>query len=209
MAKGILGRKVGMTRIFDENGAAVPVTAIEAGPCVVVQKKLREKDGYNAIQLGFGSKPEHKVTKPVRGHFRRAGVSPVRFLREIRVDDPDKYELGQTVNVDIFQEGEFVDVTGRTIGKGFSGVVKRWNFQRGPMSHGSMYHRRVGSLGATDPQRVFKGRKLPGRLGAERVTIKRLKVMKVDPDKNLILVKGSVPGTRGSLLTIKESAKKG
>ncbi|HHY98478.1 MAG TPA: 50S ribosomal protein L3 [Firmicutes bacterium] len=210
MAKGILGKKVGMTRIFDENGVITPVTAIEAGPCQIVQKKTRDRDGYDAIQLGFGTRSQAAITKPVRGHLKKAGIEqPVRYLKEIRVDNPDQYNVGQTIKADIFQEGEMVDVTGTTIGKGFTGVVKRWNFNRGPMSHGSMYHRRVGSLGATDPQRVFKGRRMPGRMGAERVTIQKLRIVKVDPEKNLILVKGSVPGTRGSLLTIRESVKKG
>ncbi|HHV61740.1 MAG TPA: 50S ribosomal protein L3 [Firmicutes bacterium] len=208
MPKGILARKLGMTRVFDADGNAVPVTVVEAGPCVVVQKKTKETDGYNAIQLGMGEKRERLFTRAVRGHFKKAGLKPTRYLREIRTDDVEQFQVGQEIKADIFKEGDSVDVTGTSLGKGFSGVVKRWNFRRGPMSHGSMYHRRVGSLGATDPARVFKGRRLPGRLGGERVTVQNLKVVKVDPDRNLLLVRGAVPGRRGGLLIVKESIKK-
>ncbi|NPV54067.1 MAG: 50S ribosomal protein L3 [Firmicutes bacterium] len=208
MPKGILARKLGMTRVFDSDGNAVPVTVVEAGPCIIVQKKTRETDGYNAIQLGMGEKRERLFTRAVRGHFKKAGLKPTRYLKEIRTDDAEQFQVGQEVKADIFKEGDSVDITGTSLGKGFSGVVKRWNFRRGPMSHGSMYHRRVGSLGATDPARVFKGRRLPGRLGGERVTIQNLKVVKVDADRNLLLVRGAVPGRRGGLLIVKESIKK-
>lgn len=207
MAKGILGKKLGMTQIFTDDGHAIPVTVIEAGPCVVVQKKAMEKDGYYAIQLGFGDIRERLVNKPDMGHFKRHKVRPVRYLREFRASEDLPHEVGSEIKADIFSEGDLVDITGTSIGKGFAGAIKRWNFRRGPMSHGSMYHRRPGALGATGPARVLKGRKLPGRLGGERVTIQNLKVVKVDPERNLILVKGSVPGRRGSLLIIREAVK--
>lgn len=207
MPKGILGRKLGMTQVFGDDGEVIPVTAIEAGPCVVVQKKTKDNDGYTAIQLGFEDIRESLLTKPERGHFKRAHVKPKRYLREIRVKDDSPYDVGAEIKVDIFNKGDRVDVVGTSLGKGFAGVIKRWNFRRGPMAHGSMYHRRVGSLGATDPARVFKGRKLPGRMGAKRVTIQNLEVVKVDPERNLLLVKGSVPGRRGGLLLVKEAVK--
>ncbi|WP_027718595.1 50S ribosomal protein L3 [Desulfovirgula thermocuniculi] len=207
MPKGILGRKVGMTQIFTEAGEAVPVTVIEAGPCVVVQKKTPERDGYSAIQLGFGAVSEKRVNKPLKGHFARAGVRPVRFLREIRVDNVEEYQVGQEIRADIFSVGEKVDVTGTSKGHGFAGGIKRHGFQRGPMAHGSKYHRRPGSLGAKGPARVFKGRKLPGHYGVERVTVQNLEVMRVDPERNLLAVKGSVPGPRGGLLLIREAVK--
>jgi len=207
MPKGILGRKIGMTQIFTEDGKAVPVTVIEAGPCVVVQKKTLANDGYNAIQLGFGEIKENKVNKPLKGHFIRASVKPVRYLRELRVENIDAFEVGQEIKADIFAPGEKVDVSGLTKGKGFAGGIKRHGFHRGPMAHGSKYHRRPGSLGAKGPARVFLGRKLPGRLGMERVTIQNLEVVKVDPDRNLLAIKGAVPGIKGSLLIIKEAVK--
>lgn len=207
MAKGILGKKLGMTQVFTDDGHAIPVTVIEAGPCVVVQKKAMEKDGYYAIQLGFGDIRERLVNKPDMGHFKRHKVRPVRYLREFRASEDLPHEVGSEIKADIFSEGDLVDITGTSIGKGFAGAIKRWNFRRGPMSHGSMYHRRPGALGATGPARVLKGRKLPGRLGGERVTIQNLKVVKVDPERNLMLVKGSVPGRRGSLLIIREAVK--
>lgn len=196
-----------MTQIFTDDGHAIPVTVIEAGPCVVVQKKAMEKDGYYAIQLGFGDIRERLVNKPDMGHFKRHKVRPVRYLREFRASEDLPHEVGSEIKADIFSEGDLVDITGTSIGKGFAGAIKRWNFRRGPMSHGSMYHRRPGALGATGPARVLKGRKLPGRLGGERVTIQNLKVVKVDPERNLMLVKGSVPGRRGSLLIIREAVK--
>lgn len=206
MAKGILGKKIGMTQIFNSEGRAVPVTVIEAGPCVVVQKKSVATDGYDAIQLGFAEKKERLTNKPMKGHFNKAGVKPLRFLREIRVDSVDNYDLGQEIKADVFSEGEFVDVTGTSKGKGFAGVIKRWNFNRAAMSHGSMYHRRSGSLGATDPGRVFKGRKLPGRLGGVKTTVQGLQIAKVDPERNLLLIKGAVPGANGSFVVIKKTA---
>jgi large subunit ribosomal protein L3 len=208
MKKGILGKKHGMTQIFDEKGDVIPVTVIEAGPCVVVQKKTEDKDGYNAIQVGFGDISEKKINKPLLGHFKKAGVSPKKYLRELRLDDISDYNVGTEIRVDIFKPGDRVDVTGISKGKGFAGVIKRYGARRGPMSHGSKYHRRVGSMGATtDPGRTLKGKKMPGRMGGERVTIKNLEVVKVDPELNLLVVKGSVPGPKGSLLIIKDSVK--
>lgn len=209
MAKGILGKKVGMTQVFNARGQLIPVTVVEAGPCVVVQRKTEENDGYTAIQLGLEEKREKLVNKPLKGHFAKAGVKPLRFLREIRLsaEEGEQYQVGQVLQADLFKEGEKVDVIGASKGKGFAGVVKRYGFNRGPMAHGSMYHRRPGSLGATDPARVFKGRRLPGRMGGERVTVQGLEVVKVDPEKNLLLIKGAVPGRRGALLLVKEAVK--
>ncbi|MCL6638756.1 MAG: 50S ribosomal protein L3 [Firmicutes bacterium] len=207
MPKGILGKKVGMTQIFNEQGLAIPVTVIEAGPCIVVQKKTPEKDGYSAIQVGFGEKKERLVNKPAKGHFAKAGVKPVRFLREFRVDNADAFQVGQEILADVFAEGEKVDVIGTTKGRGFSGGIKRHGFHRGPMAHGSKYHRRPGSLGAKGPARVYKGRKLPGQYGAERVTMQNLEVIKVDPARNLLAVRGAVPGPRGGLVIVKETVK--
>ncbi|GAW90910.1 50S ribosomal protein L3 [Calderihabitans maritimus] len=205
--KGILGRKLGMTQIFNEEGHAVPVTVIEAGPCVVIQKKTTAVDGYDAVQLGFIPKKEKAVNKPLRGHFAKAGVKPFKYLREFRVDNIDEYEVGQEIKVDIFNPGEKVDVVGTSKGKGFAGGIKRHGFHRGPMSHGSKYHRRPGALGAKGPARVFKGRKLPGRAGGERVTVQNLEVVKTDPEKNLLLVKGAVPGPKKGLVMIKSAVK--
>lgn len=208
MPKGILGRKIGMTQIFTEKGLAIPVTVVEAGPCIVIQKKTPEKDGYNAIQIGFGAKRERLFSKPVKGHFAKAGLRPVRFLRELRVEDPGAYEVGQEIKADIFAQGEKVDVVGITKGKGFAGGIKRHGFHRGPMTHGSKYHRRPGSLGAKGPARVYKGRKLPGHLGTERVTVQNLEVIKVDTDRNLLAIKGALPGPKGGLLMVKPTTKK-
>jgi LSU ribosomal protein L3P len=208
MKKGILGKKLGMTQVFTEDGTVVPVTVVEAGPCVVTQIKTREKDGYDAIQIGFGNIREKLVNKPLKGHFEKGGVSPKRYLREFKFENTSEYQVGNEIKADIFTEGDRVDVTGRTKGKGFAGAIKRWNQHRGPMRHGSKYHRGPGSLGSgTSPGRVFKTKKLPGRLGNERVTIQNLEVVKADPEKNLLLIKGSVPGPKGSLLIIKESVK--
>jgi len=207
--KGILGRKLGMTQIFDEDGTVIPVTVIKAGPCVVVQKRTPERDGYAAVQLGFEEVREKVLNKPLLGHFARHQVKPMRFLREIRLDpeELDNYEVGQEIRVDIFSPGEYVDVRGTSKGKGFAGGIKRHGFQRGPMSHGSKYHRRPGSLAAKGPARVFKGRKLPGRMGGATVTVQNLKVVKVVPEHNLMLVKGAVPGPRQGLLVIKNSRR--
>ncbi|MGE5529638.1 MAG: 50S ribosomal protein L3 [Patescibacteria group bacterium] len=208
MAKGILGRKVGMTQYFSPDGKLTPVTVVQAGPCQVVQKKTVATDGYEAVQLSFGERRERLLTKAVRGHFAKTGAKPARYLREIRLEEGDpSFEVGQEIRADIFREGEYVDVTGISKGKGFAGVVKRWNFNRAPMAHGSMYHRRTGSLCATDPARVFKNRKLPGRLGAERVTVQRLQIVKVDAERNVLLVKGALPGAKGGLVTIRQSVK--
>ncbi|GFN23047.1 MAG: 50S ribosomal protein L3 [Thermoanaerobacteraceae bacterium] len=207
MQKGILGRKLGMTQVFDEAGRVVPATVIQAGPCVVVQKKTVERDGYEALQVGFEPIPESRVNKPLRGHFARAKVKPFRFLRELRLANTAEYQVGQEIRADIFQPGDHVDVTGISKGKGFAGGIKRHGFRRGPMAHGSKYHRRPGSLAAKGPARVFKGRKLPGRTGGERVTVLNLEVIKSDPERNLLLVKGAVPGPRRGLLIIKNSVK--
>ncbi len=207
MAKGILGKKLGMTQIFTEEGKVVPVTVIEAGPCVIVQKKTVENDGYNAIQVGFGEKRENLINKPLKGHFVKGNVKPSRYLKEFRVEDIEQYEVGQQINADLFTAGEFVDVVGTSKGKGFAGGIKRHGFHRGPMAHGSKYHRRPGSLGAKGPARVFKGRKLPGRTGSDRVTVQNLEIVKIDLDRNLLVIKGAVPGPKNSLLMVKSSVK--
>ena len=208
MKKAIIGKKVGMTQIFDEKGNVIPVTVIEAGPCSVVQVKTVETDGYDAIQLGFGSVKEKKLNKPEKGHFTKVKVTPTKHLREFRVDDVSSVKVGDEIKADIFTAGETVDIQGTTKGKGFQGVIKRHGQSRGPMGHGSMYHRRPGSMGSTStPGRVFKGKKLPGHMGCVTVTIQNLKVVKVDPERNILLIKGAVPGVKGSLLTIKEAVK--
>lgn len=207
MDKAIIGKKLGMTQMFTETGELIPVTAILAGPCPVIQVKGLERDGYQAVQVGFDTIPERKLNKPARGHFAKANVAPHRILREFRLTDAAKYQVGDKIAVDIFKLGEAVDVTGISRGKGFAGAIKRWGFHRGPMSHGSKYHRGVGSLQARDAARVFKGRKMPGHLGAVRRTVQNLEVVKVDMEQNLLLVKGSVPGAKGSIVTIKNSVK--
>ncbi|MBM7865891.1 50S ribosomal protein L3 [Heliobacterium gestii] len=205
--KGLLGRKIGMTQVFADNGVAVPVTVVQAGPCVVVQKKTMEKDGYEAVQIGFGDVREKLLNKPKKGHLKNAGVRLVRVLREIKVDSMDEYKVGQELKADVFTAGEYVDVVGTSKGKGFAGGIKRHNFKRGPMKHGSKYHRRPGSAGAKGPARIFKGRKMPGRLGNERVTVQKLQVFRVDAERNLLLIKGAVPGPKRGLLLIKNSVK--
>ena len=208
MKKGLIAKKVGMTQVFDEKGKVIPVTVIEAGPCVVSQVKTVETDGYNSIQLGFGAIKETKVNKPNKGHFTKANVTPRKHLREFRVDSIENIKVGDELKADIFEVGEKIDIQGTTKGKGFQGVIKRHGQHRGPMGHGSMYHRRPGSMGPTStPGRVFKGKKLPGHMGVETVTIQNLQVVKVDMDKNVILVKGSVPGAKGAILKIKSSVK--
>lgn len=207
MSKGILGKKIGMTQIFTPEGRVVPVTVIEAGPCPVVQKKTVATDGYNAIQLGFSVLRESLSNKPRKGHFQKASLKPMRYVREFRISDVESFEIGQEVKVDLFTVGDKIDVVGTSKGKGFAGMIKRHHASRGPMAHGSKYHRRTGSLGAKGPARVFKGRKLPGRMGGERVTIQNLEVVRVDADKNLILIKGAVPGANKSLLILKPSVK--
>ncbi len=209
MKKAIIGRKVGMTQIFDETGAVIPVTVIECGPCPVVQVKTVETDGYNAVQLGFGEVKEIKVNKPKKGHFSKASVKPTKHLREFRLEDITTVKVGDEIKVDTFEAGEAVDIQGITKGKGFQGVIKRHGQSRGPMGHGSMYHRRPGSMGpCSTPGRVFKGKKLPGHMGVDTVTIQNLIIIRVDSDKNAILVKGSVPGNKGSILKINDSVKK-
>lgn len=207
--KGILGKKVGMTQIFDENGTVIPVTLIEAGPCFVTQKKTMEVDGYNAIQLGFGDVPEKRLTQPVNGHLKRAGVSPVKYLREFRVEDPGAYEEGQQIDVSVFNVGDKVDVTGTSKGKGFAGVVKRHGFRGGPKTHGqSDRWRAPGSVGAgSTPGRIFKGVRMAGRMGNQRVTVQNLRIALVDPDKNLLGIRGAVPGAKHGLVIISEAVK--
>ena len=208
MKKAIIGKKVGMTQIFDESGKVIPVTVIEAGPCVIAQVKTVESDGYNAIQLGFGDVKESKVNKPEKGHFAKANLKAKKHLREFRVDEVESYKVGDEIKADTFEKGDKIDVQGTSKGKGFQGVIKRHGQSRGPMGHGSMYHRRPGSMGPTStPGRVFKGKKLPGHMGVDTVTIQNLEVVRVDLDKNVILVKGSVPGCKGAILKIKNSVK--
>lgn len=207
MEKGILGKKLGMTQVFLADGKVVPVTVVEAGPCVVIQKKTVESDGYNAVQVGFDTVKEKHVNKPLKGHFSKHQAKPTRYLREFRLDTIDNMNVGDEIKVDIFAEGELVDVTGISRGKGFAGAIKRWNFHRGPESHGSKYHRRSGSLGFRRAGRVVKGRKNAGHLGVERVTIQGLRVVRVDGERNLLLIKGAVPGAKGSLITVRDSVK--
>ena len=208
MKKALIGKKVGMTQIFDENGVVIPVTVIEAGPCVVAQVKTLEKDGYEAIQLGFGEVKEKKVNKPEKGHFTKANIKPLKHLREFKLDSIEGIKVGDELKADIFAVGDKIDVQGTSKGKGFQGVIKRHGQSRGPMGHGSMYHRRPGSMGPTStPGRVFKGKKLPGHMGHVTVTIQNLDIVKVDMDKNVILVKGSVPGAKGAILKIKSAVK--
>ena len=207
MQKAIIGKKIGMTQIFDAEGKVVPVTVIEAGPCSVIQKKTAETDGYEAVQLGFGEVKEKHVNKAIRGHFAKSGVSVKKVLKEFRLDEIT-LNVGDEVKADIFAEGECVDVTGISKGKGFAGTVKRWGTHRGPMTHGSGYHRGPGSMGAcSSPSRVFKGKRLAGHLGCEKVTVQNLDVVKVDIERNLILVKGAIPGPKGGIVTIKNTVK--
>ena len=209
MQKALIGKKIGMTQIFDEKGKVVPVTVVEAGPCVVSQVKTVETDGYNAIQMGFGDiKPKH-VTKPLQGHFKKADVAPKRILKEFRFDDCTAYELGQVIKADLFETGDKVDVTGKSKGKGYAGVIKRWNFGRLKETHGSgPVARHGGSMGAcSSPSRVWKGKKMAGHLGAEKVTVQNLAVVKIDAEDNLIAIKGAIPGANGGYVVIKDSVK--
>lgn len=204
MVKGILGKKIGMTRVFRDNGKSVPVSVLEVGPCYIIQIKRVDKEGYNAIQIGFQSKKDKRINKPLSGHLKAAGKGGFYLLREIKVDDIDEFELGQEINSEIFNVGDLVTVRGTSKGRGFSGVVKRWGFSGGGKTHGCRSHRVPGSLGASaTPSRVMKGKKLPGRMGNEKVTVKNLKVCDVVKEKNLILLKGAVPGSKGSFLEIK------
>lgn len=207
MTKGILGRKIGMTQVFAENGDLIPVTVIEATPNVVLQKKAVDTDGYESIQIGFEDKREKLANKPSKGHAAKAETAPKRFVREIRGVELGEYEIGQEVKVDIFAEGDVIDVTGVSKGKGFQGAIKRHNQSRGPMTHGSRYHRRPGSMGPVDPNRVFKGKLLPGRMGGEKITVQNLSIVKVDTERNLLLVKGNVPGPNKTLITVKSAIK--
>ena len=209
MQKGIIGKKIGMTQVFDEKGKVIPVTVIEAGPCVVAQKKTVENDGYAAIQIGFGDLKAQKVTKPMKGHFAKGDVAPKRTLREFRVDNSDSYNVGDLIKADAFAAGEKVDVTGTSKGKGYAGVVKRWNFGRLKETHGSgPVARHGGSIGmCSDPSKVFKGRKMAGHMGAEKITVQNLTVVKVDAENNLIALKGAVPGPNGGTVIIRDSVK--
>lgn len=205
---GILGKKIGMTQIFQEDGSVIPVTVIEAGPCSVLQVKTDDTDGYQAVQLGYGDKKEKRVNKPAMGRFKKAKVKPTAFVREIRTGSTEQYKVGQTLTVDMFDQGDFVDVTGVTIGKGFQGGVKRWGWAGGKASHGSMHHRAPGSVGASSfPSRVFKGHHMPGHMGSEKKTIQNIKIVKVDKENNLLAVKGCVPGHKNSYLVIREARK--
>ena len=208
MKKAILATKVGMTQIFDENGVLVPVTVLQAGPCVVTQVKTADNDGYSAIQVGFGEKKENRVNKPMKGQFAKAGVSCKRYVREFRFENASEYALAQEIKADIFAAGDKIDATATSKGKGYAGGIKRHGLKSGPSAHGSKYHRHAGSNGmASDPSKVFKGKKMPGQMGAERVTIQNLEIVKVDADQNIILVKGAVPGPKKSLVMLKESVK--
>ncbi len=205
MVKGIIGKKIGMTQIFNEQGHLIPVTVVQAGPCPVVDIKTIDRDGYNAIVIGYGS--VKNINKPMYGRFKKANCDPKQKLTEIRIDNPEEYDLGQEVTVEIFSEGEKVDVTGVSKGKGFQGTIKRWNFARGPRTHGSRSHRIPGSIGDTGTSRVVKGKKMPGRMGGERVTIQNLEVIGIDLQENTILLKGAVPGPRKTLVTIRNAVK--
>ena len=208
MKKAILTTKVGMTQVFSEDGVLTPVTVLQAGPCVVTQVKTVENDGYSAVQVGFGDIREKLVNKPKKGHFAKAGVTAKRFLKEFRLEDAESYTLGQEIKADVFAAGDKVDATAKSKGKGFQGAIKRHGQSRGPMAHGSKYHRHAGSNGsATTPGRGFKGKHMPGHMGAVRVTVQNLEVVSVDAEKNLILVKGAVPGPKKSLVMLKESVK--
>ena len=210
MKKAILATKVGMTQIFDENGALIPVTVLQAGPCVVTQVKTVDNDGYSAVQVGFSDKREKLVNKPLKGHFDKAGVSCKRYLKEFKFEDAESYALGQEIKADIFAAGDKIDATAISKGKGFQGAIKRHGQSRGPMAHGSKYHRHAGSNGAcSDPSKVFKGKRMPGQMGNKKVTIQNLEVVRVDAENNLLLVKGAVPGTKKSMITIKETVKSG
>lgn len=208
MKSGILGKKLGMTQIFSEQGKIVPVTVIEAGPCVVIQKKTTENDGYEAIQVGFADVKENRSNKPMKGHFAKANTSVKRFIKELKLDDLSAYEVGTEIKADVFAAGEKVDVSGVSKGKGFQGTIRRWNAHRGPMAHGSKFHRAVGSMGASsDPSRTFKNKRMPGHMGHVSTTVLNLEVAKVIPEKNIILIKGGVPGPNKGFVVIKSSVK--
>jgi large subunit ribosomal protein L3 len=208
MNKAIIGKKLGMSQIFTADGIVIPVTVVEAGPCPVIQKKTQEKDGYNALQVAFGDAKEKNVSKPVMGQFKKANVTPKKVLKELPIENVDAYEIGQEINCSIFAEGDHVDVVGTSKGKGFAGAVKRWNHHIGPKAHGSGYHRGVGSMSAnSSPSRVFKNKKMAGHLGNERVTVQNLTVARVDAARNLLLIKGAIPGAKGGIVVVKQSVK--
>ena len=208
MNKGLIGKKLGMTHIFADDGRRIPVTVVEAGPCVVIQKKTLQKDGYDAIQIGFGVKDVARTNRPVIGHCKPAGQGAFKLLRELRIENIDQFNVGDALSVDVFAEGDLIDVTGTSIGKGFQGVIKRWGFKGGRASHGSRFHRAPGSIGCSaTPSRVFKNKKMPGQLGNERVTVQRLKVVRVDVADNLLLIKGAIPGSKNGFVLIKDSVK--
>ena len=207
MTKGILGRKVGMTQIFSDNGELIPVTVVEAEPNVVLQKRTEEVDGYEAIQLGFADKKDSRSNKAEEGHAKKANTNPKRYVREFRNAKIDEFEIGQEVGVDVFEAGEIIDVTGTSKGKGFAGTIKRHNYARGPMGHGSHFHRTGGSMGNMDAKRVFKGKALPGQMGAKQVTVQNLEIVKVDQERNVLLIKGNVPGAKKSLVKISTAIK--
>ena len=212
MKKAIVGKKIGMTQVFTDDGRLVPVTVVEAGPCKVVQKKTTESDGYDAVQVGFDTYAENRakklVNKPMTGHFKKAGVEPTRYLREFRLDNVAELEVGSDLTVTQFEAGEKIDVSGVSKGHGFTGVIQRWNQHTGPMAHGSKYHRGVGSMSAnSDPSRVFKNKHMPGHYGVERVTVQNLEIVRVDAERNLLLIKGAVPGPNGGLLLVRNTCK--
>ncbi len=208
MQKAILATKVGMTQIFNEDGVLTPVTVLQAGPCAVTQVKTVENDGYSAVQVGFGEIREKLVNKPRKGHFAKAGVSSKRYLKEFRFDNAEEYQVGQEIKADIFSEGDKVDATAKSKGKGFQGAIKRHGQSRGPMTHGSKFHRHAGSNGAcSDPSKVFKGKGMPGHMGAVKVTVQNLEIVRIDAENNLILVKGAVPGPKKAMVMLKESVK--
>lgn len=206
--KGILGKKLGMTQVFTAEGNVVPVTVIEAGPCVVLQKKDLENDGYEAVQIGFSDKKASRSNKPEAGHAKKAETAPKRYVRELRGVDLGTYEVGQVLKADVFAEGEFVDVSGVSKGKGFAGVIKRWGQSRGPMAHGSRYHRRPGSMGSIQANRVPKGKRLPGHMGHDSITVQNLEIVRVDAERNVLLVKGSIPGPKNGFVKVRASVKK-
>lgn len=208
MKKGLIGKKIGMTQVFAEDGRRIPVTVVEAGPCVVLQKKTVEKDGYNALQVGFFAVETAKATRPQVGHAKAAGKGTFRYLKEFKLDECNQYAVGDVIGADVFAPGDIIDVTGVSIGKGFQGVIKRWGFKGGRSSHGSTFHRAPGSIGCSaTPSRVFKNKKMPGQLGNEQVTVQKLTVVRVDAADNIILVKGAIPGAKNGLVVLKDSVK--